>query len=184
MDRNSALNLIKEHVKTESLIKHMIAVGAIMRAFAEFFNEDKDKWEIVGLLHDIDYEVTKNDPKIHGLRSAEILKEYLDEDCLLAIKRHNFENNGSGEPQTRMEISLIVADALSGLIVATALVMPNKKLEEVKVKSVLSKFKDKSFARRVRRERILYCEKLGITLEKAVEIALKGLKEVAHELGL
>jgi len=184
LKREDAIELIKKHVKTENLIKHMIAVGSIMRSYAKFFGEDENKWEIVGLLHDIDYEVTKNDPKTHGLKSAEILKDVLDKESLLAIKRHNFENNNSGEPQSKLEIALIVADALSGLIVATALVMPNKKLEEVKVKSVVSKFKDKSFARRVSRERILWCEKLNLGLEKAIELALEGLKSVANELGL
>jgi len=184
LNREEAIELVKRHVSTKNLVKHMIAVGAIMRGFAERLREDPNTWEIVGILHDIDYDITKDNPKIHALEAEKILKGVLDDDLIEAIKKHNFENNGSGEPTKPIEIALISADALSGLIVATALVMPNKKLEEVKVSSVLNKFKDKSFARRISRERIKYCEKLGLTLEEAIEVALNAMKAVAKELGL
>jgi len=184
LNREEAIELVKRHVSTKNLVKHMIAVGAIMRGCAERLREDPNTWEIVGILHDIDYDITKDNPKIHALEAEKILKGVLDDDLIEAIKKHNFENNGSGEPTKPIEIALISADALSGLIVATALVMPNKKLEEVKVSSVLNKFKDKSFARRISRERIKYCEKLGLTLEEAIEVALNAMKAVAKELGL
>lgn len=184
LKREDAIELVKKHVSTQNLIKHMIAVGAIMKGLAEKLGEDPNTWEIVGILHDIDYDITKDNPKMHALEAEKILKGIIDDELIEAIKKHNFENNGSGEPQKPIEIALITADALSGLIVATALVMPNKKLEEVRVSSVLNKFKDKSFARRVSREKIMYCEKLGLTLEETIEIALKAMKKVASELGL
>ncbi len=184
MDREEALKLLKENVKTENLIKHMIAVEAIMRKLAKELGENEDLWGLTGLLHDIDFEKTKNDPKKHGIIGAEMLEGKVPKDVIRAIRRHNFDNNGENPPETKMEIGLIAADALSGLLVASALVMPHKKIEEVKVSTLINKFKDKSFARRVSREKIKYCEKLGISLERFFEIGIEALKEVSSELGL
>ncbi|MCD6261147.1 MAG: HDIG domain-containing protein [Thaumarchaeota archaeon] len=183
MSREDALKLLRENVRNEKIILHMIAVGAIMRELARYFGEDEDLWELVGLLHDIDYERTKNDPSKHGLVAEEILGSLVSDDVLRAIKSHNYENTGI-EPRTRMEKALIASDAVSGLIIACALVMPSKKLEEVKVKTVKKKFKQKDFARNVSRERILFCEQIGIPREKFFELALNALKGVSDELGL
>jgi len=183
LSREDALKLLRENVRNEKMILHMIAVGTIMRELARYFGEDEDLWELVGLLHDIDYERTKNDPSKHGLVAEEILGDLISEDALRAIKAHNFENTGI-EPRTRMEKALIASDAISGLIIACALVMPSKKLEEVKVKTVKKKFKQKDFARNVSRERILFCEQIGIPREKFFELALNALKRVSDELGL
>lgn len=183
VSRSDALKLVREHVCDERLVKHMIAVGAIMRGLAEYFSEDADVWEVVGILHDIDYEYTKDRPELHGLKSAEILEGVLSDNLLETIKAHNYEHTGV-EPSKRIDYALIAADAISGLIVACALVMPNKRLSEVKVKTVLKKFKSKDFARSVRRDKILFCEKLGLSLEEFVEIALGSMRDVAEELGL
>jgi len=183
LSREDALKLLRENVRNEKIILHMIAVGAIMRELARYFGEDEDLWELVGLLHDIDYERTKNDPSKHGLVAEEILGSLVSDDVLRAIKSHNYENTGI-EPRTRMEKALIASDAVSGLIIACALVMPSKKLEEVKVKTVKKKFKQKDFARNVSRERILFCEQIGIPREKFFELALNALKGVSDELGL
>ena len=183
LGRDDALRLLEENVRDRKIILHMIAVGAIMKELARYFGEDEEVWELVGLLHDIDYERTKDDPSRHGLVAEEILRSLVSEDILRAIKAHNFENTGI-EPRTRMEKALIASDAISGLIIACALVMPSKKLEEVKVRTIKRKFKQKDFARSVRRERILFCEQIGIPREKFFELALNALKGVSGELGL
>ena len=183
LSRADALRLLEENVRDKKIILHMIAVGAIMKEVARYFGEDEELWELVGLLHDIDYERTKNDPSKHGLVAEEILGSLVSEEVLRAIKSHNYENTGV-EPKTRMEKALIASDAVSGLIIACALVMPSKKLEEVKVETVKKKFKQKDFARRVSRERILFCEEIGIPREKFFELALNALKEISGELGL
>ncbi|MCD6513014.1 MAG: HD domain-containing protein [Thermoplasmata archaeon] len=169
-----------DRIKNENLKKHMIAVGAIMEELAVKFGEDREKWKLVGLLHDIDYEEV--DMNEHGLKSAEMLKEYLPEDALHAIKSHN-ELTGV-TPESLIDYALIAADAVSGLIVASALVMPNKKLEEVSVKTLKNKYKDKSFARRVDRKRIMYCEKFGMGLDEFLELSLNAMKKVSNQLGL
>ena len=183
LSRADALKLLEENVRDRKIVLHMIAVGAIMKRLARYFGEDENLWELVGLLHDIDYERTKDDPSKHGLIAEEILGSLVSKDILRAIKSHNYENTGF-EPKTRMEKALIASDAVSGLIIACALVMPSKKLEEVKVKTIKKKFKQKDFARGVSRERILFCEEIGIPREKFFELALDALKEVSEELGL
>jgi len=182
MNYQEALELVKRNVSNENLVKHMIAVSSIMEALAEKLKKDKDLWKLVGLLHDIDYERTKNNFNEHGKISAEMLRDLLPEDALHAILAHN-ERTGV-KPENKIDLSLIVSDALSGLIIATALVMPHKRLEEVKVDSLLRNFKDKSFARNVQRERILMCEELGMSLEELFETGLEALKKVSDELGL
>ncbi|MEM3578618.1 MAG: HDIG domain-containing protein [Candidatus Bathyarchaeia archaeon] len=183
MTREEALNLVKKYVLKRNILYHMLAVEAIMRSLARHFGEDEEKWGLVGLVHDIDYEKTENTPEKHSLIAEQILKEMLPEEVLRAIKAHNFKHTGV-EPKSRMEKALIASDAISGLLVACALVMPSKKLAEVKVETVAKKFKDKDFARGVERERILICEEIGISKEKFFEISLNGLKEIAQEIGL
>ena len=158
----------------------MIAVGSIMARMAEFFNEDKQIWMMTGLLHDIDY--GKADMQHHGLMSAEMLEGKLPKEALHAIMAHN-ERTGV-KAESMLDKALIASDAASGLIVATALVMPEKKLSQVKVASLVTKFKDKSFARGVERERILICGELGLSLEEFFSIALEGMMDVREKLGL
>ncbi len=183
MNREEAVILVKENIKKEYLFKHILAVEAIMRGIAKHLNEDIETWGMVGLLHDIDYGQTENDPKNHGIIAENLLKDKVDEKIIRAIKSHNFENTGV-IPETKMEKALIAADAISGLIVAAALIIPSKKLEDVKVKSIKKKFKQKDFARRCSRERILVCEHVGIPKEKFFEIALEAMQGISEELGL
>ena len=182
MKREEALNLVKEHVKQENLLKHMYAVEAIMVETAKYLNEDKEKWRLLGLLHDIDFEKAP-EPEKHCTLAPEILKEEFEEDFIRAVKSHNFENLNI-QPETKMELALIAADSVSGLVIACALVMPSKKLADVKVESISKKFKQKDFARNCSRERILYCEQIGIPKEKFFEISLKALQNISNELGL
>ncbi|MBX5321125.1 MAG: HDIG domain-containing protein [Candidatus Bathyarchaeota archaeon] len=183
LTREEAFSLVKKHVAKRNILYHMLAVEAIMRSLARHFGEDEEKWGLIGLIHDIDYEKTEATPEKHSLIAAEILKEMLPEELLKAIKAHNFKHTGI-KPENRMEKALIASDAISGLLVACALVMPSKKLAEVKVETVAKKFKDKDFARGADRERILVCEEIGIPREEFFEISLKGLKEIAYEIGL
>ncbi|MFP4116442.1 MAG: HDIG domain-containing metalloprotein [Candidatus Aenigmatarchaeota archaeon] len=183
LDEKRAYEKVKENVDTENLRKHMYAVSAIMERLAEEFGEDEEKWKLVGLLHDVDYEETKDNPEEHALKSAEMLEEDLPEDCLRAIKAHNSMHT-EVEPESKMSNSLIAADAISGLIVATALVMPNSTLEEVRVESVMKKMDDSSFAKNIDRDRIRYCEKIGLELEEFVELSLEAMEDIHGKLGL
>lgn len=170
-------------VSNENLRKHMYAVSAIMEKLAEELDKDTELWAMVGLLHDIDYEETKDSPEEHARRSAEMLEGELPEEGLEAVRAHNFEHLDA-EPEGDLDNALIAADAISGLIVATTLVMPNSTLEEVRVQSVLKKIDDPSFAKNIDRDRVLYCEKLGMTKEEFVEVSLEAMKKIHGKLGL
>ena len=180
-----AQELIDVEIANDNLRKHMLAVSKIMEALADemgIAEEEKEKWALVGLLHDLDYERTKDNHEQHGLISAEMLKEELPEECLHAIKAHN--KSTGFEPKGDMEKALIAADAVSGLIVPTALMMPTQNLSEVSVKSLKKKFSDKSFARTVSRENIMICENLGFERREFFKIALEALQPISDDLGL
>lgn len=183
MAREEALELLRTHLKNENLIKHSIAVEAAMRAYAREFGEDEDKWGITGLLHDIDYEECPELER-HSLRAAEILAEAgLPEDVVYAVKAHN---EGHGLPrEDKLSKALYAVDELTGLIVATALVRPSKKLADVKVKSVTKKMKDKSFAAAVDRDSIVEgAEAMGLDLYNHIYTVLEAMKLAALDMGL
>ncbi len=183
IERREALELVKNWISDEKIRKHVLAVEAIMRGLARFFGENEELWGIVGLLHDLDYDKTRNNMELHAKITAEFLKNKLPKEAINAILSHN-EHTGV-KPSSKLAYALIAADQISGLIIATALVMPSKKLVEVKVKSVRKKFKQKDFARRVRRDRVLEAlEHLGIDLNKLIEISLESLKPIHEELGI
>lgn len=183
ISRDEALNLVKQNTTKRNVLYHMLAVETIMRKLAEYLGEDAELWGLIGLLHDVDYEKTEATPEKHSLLAEEILKGHVPDEVIKSIKTHNFRFTGV-KPESRMEKALIAADAISGLLVACALVMPSKKLADVKTETVAKKFKDKDFARGAERERILICEEIGIPREKFFEIALDGLKSVAQQIGL
>jgi putative nucleotidyltransferase with HDIG domain len=183
LTRDETLSLIRKNVTKRNVVYHMLAVEAIMRNVAKHFGEDENKWGLIGLLHDIDYEKTEATPEKHSLLAEEILKGIVPDEFIKSIKTHNFRYTGI-KPENKMEKALIASDAISGLLVACALVMPSKKLADVKVETVAKKFRDKDFARGAERERILICEEIGIPREKFFEISLDGLKNVASEIGL
>ncbi len=180
--REEALELLRSHVKTPNLVKHCIAVGAIMEELARKLGEDEQLWMLTGLLHDIDYEETKNDMSRHGLVAGEMLEGKLPEDAVSAIRAHNTMTGHVDE--SRLALALRASDALSGLVVATALVMPDRKLASVKPESIAKKYKQKDFARNVERDEIALCERLGLSLDEFFAIGLEGCKRVARELGL
>ena len=184
LSRDEAFTLVKKHVTKRNSIFHMVAVEAIMKSIAKHLGQNERLWALTGLLHDIDYEKTENNPKMHSLLSEKILSNFdVPKEVVRAIKSHNFVHSNI-KPETIMEKALIACDAISGLLVACALVMPSKKLAEVKVNSARKKFKDKSFARGVDRERILFCGEIGIPKNLFFQLSLNGLKVVSSEIGL
>lgn len=183
LNREEALEIVKANVKNPNIVRHMIAVEAIMKSLAEYLGEDKDLWGLTGLVHDVDYERTAENFKNHGILATEILKGKVPEEVLRAIKAHNHEYSGV-TAESRLEKGLIASDAVSGLIVACALVMPQKKVKDVDVKTVSKKFKDKDFARGADRQRIIICENLGMSKEEFFEIALKGIQNVSQDLSI
>jgi putative nucleotidyltransferase with HDIG domain len=181
ISRDDSINLVKQHVKNRNLVSHMIAVSAIMKRLAIRFNEDSSLWEAVGLLHDIDYERTSDDFPRHGLLSAAMVADYLPEEGLKAIRAHNAMTGEIAE--SRMEISLFAADAISGMIVAGALVRPTR-LEGMKPKSLKRRMKDKSFARNISRENIMRCEEIGLNLDDFLALSIEAMQSVSDEIGL
>ena len=182
--RDDAMELLKIHLRNEKLISHCVAAEAIMRALAEKFGEDPDGWGVAGLLHDLDFELVEEDPARHGNRAAEMLRQTgVHEDVVNAIRKHNAEGLGL-QRSTRFEYALTCAESITGLIVATALVYPDKKLASVKVKSVTKRMKTPHFARAVSRERIMECEKIDIPIQEFVGISLAAMQGIAEELGL
>lgn len=181
MTREEAMALVESKVKGKNLIKHMLAVEAIMRRVARHFNEDEGMWGLTGLLHDLDYDETVNDFDRHSLLTCDWLKDFdLDERILYAIKAHPKKV----EPKSKMDWTLFAADPLSGLIVAATLMHPTKKLKDVTVDFVLNRFKEKRFAAGASREDIKACEKIGLSLEQFVGLALEGMQGISDKLGL
>lgn len=184
MTREQGFKLLKENIQNQNLIKHCLAVEAIMRALARHFNEDEEKWGLTGLLHDIDYEKVKDDLSQHTLVGAKMLEGLnLDKDICQAVKVHN-EAHGI-EPETLLDKALFVTDPLTGLIVAATLVLPSKKISDLTSENILNRFKEKAFARGANREIIGKCEALlGLNLEDFVKVSLKAMQEIASDLGL
>ncbi len=185
-NRDNAWNILNDHMKTPYLIKHSLAAEAAMQGLAKHFGNDQEMWGIVGLLHDADYEVTKDSIIDHTEKTAEWLKEAgADENIVSAIRSHAYAHTGKNPPQTQMEWAIFCCDELTGLIVAAALVTPDKKLASLTVESVIKRFKSPSFAAKVNRESIGMCEKeLGIKLSQFIEIVLDSMKNISSELGL
>ena len=182
--RDQAMALLKERLSDQVLIKHSLATEAIMRHIAGGFGADPEIWGIAGLLHDIDFAETKDTPHRHALVAAEILKQAgVSDEVIEAIKSHNAEALGIQRTDT-LHFALTAAENLTGLIVATALVQPDKKIAQVKPSSVVKRMKEKGFARSVSREGIVLCEKIGMPLDQFVTVSLKAMGSIAEELGL
>jgi putative nucleotidyltransferase with HDIG domain len=181
MDRDKALELVKEHLEKDNLVKHCLAVEACMRGFAEKFGEDVEKWGLTGLLHDLDYQYTVDDPDNHTLKTAAMLAEYnLDEDIIHAIKAHN----AKAPLASKMDIALYTVDPTSGFIIACALMHPSKKLENVDLKRMKKRFKEKSFAKGANREQMQECVNMGVELEDFLVTCLTAMQKIAPQLGL
>ena len=185
ISRKQALELLKKYIpEDDNLFKHSLAVEAVMRALARKFNRNEEVWGIAGLLHDIDYPLTKKDPHQHGIIAEEILtKEGLHPEIIYAIKAHNYLHELS--LPTLLAKALYSVEELTGLITACALVQPDKKLSSVTVDSVKKKFKQKSFAAGVNRAIVQKAEEfLGLDLEEIFVLSLEAMQEIADEIGL
>jgi len=182
--KERAVEILHENIKNSNLRKHHYGVAAAMKRLAEELGGDPGIWEIVGLLHDADYEKTKDHMEQHTLLLAEILEdEDIDPEIIRSIQSHASEYSGV-KPSTTMDYALLSCDDLTGLIVAVSLVHPEK-ISGVTVESVLKKFKSKAFAASVNREKILKCEDhLGIPLDKFIGIVLEAMQGEADLLGL
>ena len=183
IQRQAALDLLAENNTPPSLLQHALASEAIMRALAVRFGENEDLWGLTGLLHDLDYPTTAENPARHGLDTAEMLAGKLPEEALTAIRAHNAEMNGASAPAGRFDYALRCGETVTGIISAAALMRPTG-MEGMEVKSIKKKMKDKAFAANVRRANILECEKAGLSLDEFLTIAIAAIAGVAAETGL
>jgi uncharacterized protein len=182
--RSEAQAMLREYVKADNLVKHCLATEAIMRELAAQFGEDVERWGMAGLLHDLDFEETKDTPGQHSLKTAEWLKaKGFDDEFVHTVRAHNAENLGFAR-QTRFEHALAAAESITGLIVATALVYPHKKLASVQPESIIKRMKKKDFARNVDRNVINECSKFGMDLPAFVALSLRAMQGIAAQLGL
>jgi putative nucleotidyltransferase with HDIG domain len=181
--RAEALALLKEYNKTDSLLKHAYAVEGVMRYMARKNGQDEDKWAIVGLIHDLDYE---RFPQQHCKKTREILQEHgWPEEYIQAAVSHGWGLCVDEEPTTPMAKTLYATEELTGLITAAALVRPSRSVSDMEAKSVMKKWKDKSFAAGVNRPVIEKgAEMLGVELRDLVEDAIMGMREVREQIGL
>jgi predicted hydrolase (HD superfamily) len=198
MNTEEALDFLHSHVQNINLRRHCYAVGYSMEGIYDFLEgrsllekvtaPEKEVWKVLGFIHDTDYEETKDDPSNHTILTLKWLKEFgMDESNPIyqAIQSHNSRHTKMNDPNTLMEWALECCDELTGFIVASALVMPDKKLSSVKVDSILRKWKQPSFARAVDRKQIEQCEeKLGIKLDELIRIVLKFMQLNSEKLGL
>jgi len=182
INREDALILLGKYLKNKNLVKHCLAVEAGMRELAAFFKADPERWGMAGLLHDIDYDLTADSPERHGEEAMDILSREdsgLDEDMMYAIRAHS----GHHPLKSDMDRALYAADPLTGLIVASALMHPEKKIGLLDTEFVMRRYGEKSFAKGAKREIIATCESF-MPLEDFVSTVLSGMKGIDKELGL
>ena len=184
--REQAIELVKKYNKEESHIHHAIAVENAMRHFAELYNESPDLWGVVGLLHDIDWEMTTDTPERHCHVAPELLREAgVDEEIIHAVQSHGWGICSDVEPSNDMERTLFTIDELTGLIITAGLVRPSKSLADLELKSVKKKWKDKAFARGVNRDIIKQgAEKMNMPLDDVITETIKALRPVEKLIGM
>jgi len=181
MTRQQAYELTRPRFSNVNLFKHVLAVEAVMRGLARQLGEPEEKWGLAGLLHDLDYEETAGTPERHTLLTEELLEPYdLDPEIIHAIKCHN----DKAPRESLMDRALYAADPVTGLVVAAALMHPDKKLASLDADFVLRRYKVKGFARGANREQIATCEEMGIDLRRFIEISLEAMQDIHRDLGL
>lgn len=183
IDRQKAWDALCKYNKSDALRKHGLAVEGAMRHFAKLYNEDEDIWGIIGLLHDIDYEMY---PDEHCAKSQEIMREEgFTESYIRAVASHGYGIVNEIKPESNAEKVLYTIDELTGLIGAAALMRPSKSIMDLEVKSVKKKFKAKGFAAGVDRNVILNgCNMIDMELDKVIENTILGMRNVAEDIGL
>lgn len=181
MTRQEAVALVRENCTNKNLFKHMLATEAVMAGLAERLGEDVESWALAGLVHDLDYDETADDPGRHGLVSAAKLEELeYPPDIVHAVKAHN-EHVAR---ETPMDRALYASDPVTGLVVAAALMHPSKKLAGLDVDFVLRRFNEKRFAAGADRDQIRACSELGLELEDFLGIAIESMQGISEDLGL
>lgn len=184
ISREKALSLLQEHIRNPNMIKHCLAAEAVLGALAGHLGEDREQWSMAGLLHDLDVEMTEADLNIHGRETVRILQEHgVDPEIVEAVALHNERSAGRKRSQ-RFHHALAAGETITGLIIATALVYPDKKLAGVKPKSILKRMKEKAFAASVDRDIIRECERIPIPLNEFAAISLAAMQSVSDDLGL
>jgi len=182
ISRENAFKLLNQHIQNANMIKHSVASEAVMRAIARKLDKDQEEYGLAGLLHDIDVEITNADPFKHGPFAAGMLDGLLTSEAIDAIVMHNEVATGM-ERTTVFQHALAAGETITGLIMATAMVYPDRKLASVKTKSITKRMKEKAFAASVKRENILECELIGIPIDDFAEMALTAMQEISDELG-
>ncbi len=183
LTRDQALDAIAANVENENLIGHMLATEAVMRALARRLGQDEEVWGLTGLLHDIDIELTEGDMEAHSRLGADIARDLgASEEVAQAILCHNWTH---GIPcETLLDKALLCADPLTGLIVAGALVRPDRRLAGLTAQSLMKRFAEARFAAGANREQIAACSDLGLELEEFIGLGLEAMKDIAAEIGL
>ena len=180
MNRKEAIILMKEHIKTDNLRSHSLAVAAIMEGLAQKLEQNPEKWFITGILHDLDFEYTKDEPKKHGFISMDLLKNTdLSDDQRDAILSHT----GNSNIVTLLDKALWASDPLSGLVIAAALMNPAKKVSVLKLKSLKKKFKSKNFAAGANRIQIASCKNFGMDLDNFLQLSIDSMSKYEKDLG-
>jgi putative nucleotidyltransferase with HDIG domain len=182
--REEAYGLVRAHLQSQHLVNHSLAAEAVLRAVAKELGEDVDKWGLAGLLHDLDAE-SHPDLDTHTTRTAEILNgRGVDPEIVEAIRLHNLQAHPGATRSKLLHYGLAAGETVTGLIVAAALVNPEKKLDAVKPKSVRKRFKEKAFARGADRTIIAECELIGIDVPRFCELSLAAMQRIAGDIGL
>jgi putative nucleotidyltransferase with HDIG domain len=182
-DRKEAFELLKKYNTKPGLIRHALAVESVMAHFAAKFNEDEEKWRVIGLVHDLDYELF---PEEHCKKCIEIFREHgWPEDYIRAVISHGYGICTDVKPETSLEKTLYAIDELTGLVASAAIVRPSKSILDIKAKSVKKKFKDKSFAAKIDRQVILQgAQFLDMELSELISEVIAGMKPAAEQIGL
>jgi len=174
LSKEEAFRLLSEHVFSEKKKRHMIAVSAIMKRLSKRLGMNEEEWELVGLLHDLDYDIIEGDMSRHGLVASKILEGKLPEECLHAIKAH--DHRTGVKPASIMDKALIASDCIWGLIVRTALASRSRKIHRIKLDALKNKFKDDSFPKFLKKG-IKMCAQINFTLEEFSKLALRSLPQ-------
>jgi len=181
MEREEALELVRQHLKNKNLVKHSLAVEACMRAIAARLDQDVEKWGLAGIVHDLDYEITEKSPELHTTETVKILKEKgLNPEIIHAVQAH-----AEQVPcQNEMDWAIFSIDPLTGLIIAATLMHPSKKLKEVDLGFIKRRYKEKSFARGAKREDIEQIKNISLDLDEFLSICLEAMQGIDKDLGL
>ena len=182
---DQAFSLFSKYVTSEYLVKHMRETEMIMRRLANHFDKDEEFWGITGLIHDLDLDIIGEDLHLHGYKAVELLKEegYDLQEMYEAIISHT-EGLTDAKRTTDFHYILAAAENITGMITAYVLILPDKKIEGVKVKSIKKRLKQLRFAASVNREFIYAIEKTGISLDEFIDISISAMQEIAEEIGM